>query len=44
MSVSKGLFFDPSEQFNKLGEDGWEAVSISHKDNLLITLFKKEIN
>ena len=42
MSVSKGLIFDPTRQFNKLGEEGWEAVGISHKDGFLIGLFKRE--
>ncbi|MCF7861840.1 hypothetical protein K9M79_06360 [Candidatus Woesearchaeota archaeon] len=42
MTVSKGVFFDPTKQFNKLGEEGWEAVGISHKGEVLITLFKRE--
>lgn len=43
MTASKGFFKDPSEQFNTLGREGWEAVGISHKDGLLITLFKRRL-
>lgn len=43
MSVSRGLVFNPDKQFNKLGEEGWEAVGISHKDGQLIALFKRQI-
>jgi len=41
-TCSKGLIFDPTTKFNKLGEEGWEAIGIDHKNGNLITLFKGE--
>ena len=43
VSASKGFICDPTSKFNKLGQEGWEAVGISHREVYLITLFKKEI-
>ena len=43
MSTSRGLILNPDRELNKLGRNGWEAVGISHKDGLLITLFKREV-
>lgn len=31
MSVSKGLILSPDKEFNRLGEEGWEAAGISSR-------------